>query len=174
MRRTQMDTPTPTRVAWHPPPDGCVKINFDRATFKDINKASLGIVIRDGFGQVLASLLEQIQLPYSSDLVEAMAAARAIYFSVDLGFSSYMLEGDSELTIKALKNEEDSLAPFAHILAAAKTSTDVSCISFSNIRRLGNSVAQNLANHARHVAGLKVWMEDVPPHLYSVLLIDHG
>ena len=78
------------------------------------------------------------------------------------------------MIIKALKNEEDSLAPFGHILAAAKTSTDASCISFSHIRRLGNSIAHNLAKHARHVAGLKVWMEDVPPHLYSVLLTDHG
>ena len=78
------------------------------------------------------------------------------------------------MIIKALKTEEDSLAPFGHILVAAKTSTDVSCISFFYIRRLGNSVAHNLTKHARHVAGLKVWMEDVPPHLYSVLLTDHG
>ena len=78
------------------------------------------------------------------------------------------------MIIKALKNEEDSLAPFGHILAAAKTSTDASCISFSHIRRLGNSIAHNLAKHARHVAGLKVWMEDVPPHLYHVLLTDLG
>ena len=151
-----------------------MKINFDGTTFKDINNAGLGIVIRDGSGQVLASLLEQIHLPYSSDLVEAMTMARAIYFAAELGFSSYVLEGDSEVIIKALKNEEDSLAPFGHILAAAKSSTNVSCISFSHICRLGNSVAYNLAKHARHVAGLKVWMEDVPPHLYSVLLTDHG
>nr|XP_023887897.1 uncharacterized protein LOC112000026 [Quercus suber] len=168
-----MDTPTPNRVAWHPPPDGYVKINFDGATFKDIKKASLGVVIQDGFGQVLASLSEQIQLLYSSNLVEAMAVARSIYFAAELDFSSFVLEGDSELIIKALKNNEDSLAPFGYILATAKTSTDVNCISFFLIRKLGNSVAHNLAKHARHVAGLKVWMEDVPPHLYFVLLTDY-
>ncbi|XP_023898698.1 uncharacterized protein LOC112010585 [Quercus suber] len=67
VQRTQMDTPAPTRVAWHPLPDGCVKINFNGPTFKDINKAGLGIIIRDGFGQVLTSLSKQIQLPYSLD-----------------------------------------------------------------------------------------------------------
>ena len=169
-----MATPTPTQVAWHPPPDGYLKINFDGATFKDINKAGLGVVIRDGFGQVLASLLEQIQLPFSLNLVEAMAVARALSFAAELGFSRFVLEGDSELIIKALQNKEDSLAPFGHILAAAKTTTNVNCISFSHIRRLDNSIAHNLAKHARHVAGLKVWMKDVPPHLYSVLLTDHG
>ena len=45
-----MDTPAPTRVSWHPPPDGSVKINFDGATFKDINKVGIGIVNQDGFG----------------------------------------------------------------------------------------------------------------------------
>ena len=123
---------------------------------------------------MLASLSKQIQLPYSSDLIEAMAAARAISFAAELGFSRFILEGDSELIIKALLNKEDSLAPFGHILAAVKTSTDINCISFSHIRRLGNSVAYNLAKYARHVADLKVWMEDVPPHLYSVLLTNHG
>ena len=103
-----------------------------------------------------------------------MAAARALSFVAELGFSRFVLEGDSELIIKALQNKEDSLAPFGHILAAAKTTTDVNCISFSHIRRLDNSIAHNLAKHARHVAGLKVWMKDVPPHLYSVLLTDHG
>ena len=125
-----------------------MKINFDGPTFKDINKAGLRVVIRDGLGQVLASLSKQIQLPYSSDLIEAMAAARAISFAAELGFSRFILEGDSELIIKALQNKEDSLAPFGHILAAVKTSTDVNCISFSHISRFGNSVAHNLAKHA--------------------------
>jgi len=154
--------------------NGCLKINFDRATFKDINKAGLGVVIRNGFGQVLASLSEHIQLPFSSDLVEAMATTRVLSFATELGFLRFVLEGDSKLIIKALQNKEDSLAPFGHILATTKTTKDVNCISFSHIRRLGNSIAHNLAKHAQHVAGLKVWMEDVPPHLYSILLTDHG
>ena len=50
VQRTQRVNPPPNRVAWTPPLDGCVKINFDGATFNDINKASLGVVIRDSFG----------------------------------------------------------------------------------------------------------------------------
>ena len=123
---------------------------------------------------MLASLSEHIQLPFSLDLVEAMTMTRALSFVAELGFSRFVLEGDSKLIIKALQNKEDSLAPFAHILAATKTTKDVNCISFSHIRRLGNSIAHNLAKHARYVAGLKVWMEDVPLHLYSILLTDYG
>ena len=38
----------------------------------------------------------------------------------------------------------------------------------------GNRVAHNLAKHARHVKGLSVWVEDIPPHLYDVLFADPG
>ena len=115
---------------------------------------------------MLASLLEQIQLPFSSDLVEAMVAARALSFAAELGFSRFILEGDSELIIKALQSNEDFLAPFGHILEVAKSTTYVNRVSFTHVRRLGNAVAYNLAKHARHVAGLQVWMEDVPPTFF--------
>ena len=42
---------------------------------------------------------------------------------------------------------------------------------FSHIRKQGNCVTHNLA---RHVSGLLVWMEDVPPHINSILLADFG
>ena len=125
-------------------------------------------------GQVLASLSEQIQLPFSSDLVEAIAAARAITFAQELNLSEYILEGDSNVVINALKRNDESLSSFGHILASAKSLTDVSCITFSHTRRIGNTVAHNLAKHARHVIGFKMWMEDVPPHLHSELFTDYG
>ena len=113
-------------------------------------------------------------MPCSSVLVEAIAAARAIALAHDLSLSNYILEGDSDKVIKALKRNDDSLSDFGHILASAKTLTDVNCITFSHTRRIGNAVAHNLAKHARHVLGFKVWMEDVPSHLHSVLCADYG
>ena len=51
-----------------------------------------------------------------------------------------------------------------------------------HLRALGNCliglvegpalVAHNLAKHVRYVSSYFVWMEDVPPHLYSILLTD--
>ena len=76
--------------------------------------------------------------------------------------------------IKILSDEEESFSPFGHILASAKHLTDTGRISCSHVRRISNSVAHNLTKHARHVSGYKVWIEDVPPHLFSVLLADSG
>ncbi|XP_075650224.1 uncharacterized protein LOC142620799 [Castanea sativa] len=169
-----MSTHSPTGVRWSPPPPNSLKVNFDGATFKDIGRAGLGVVVRDCQGHALASLSERVPFPFSSDLVEALAAARAISFALEIGYLSFILEGDSEHVINTLSSNEDSLSPFGHILDSAKALTESGCISFSHVRRLGNSVAHNLAKHGIHVSGYLIWMEDVPPHLYSILLVDVG
>ena len=114
-------------------------------------------MIRNPSGQVLASISEQVPLLHTSDIVEALAAARAISFALELGFSSFILEGDSEVIINRLKSDEVTLSPFGHILDSAKQKTETSCcISFSHVRKLGNSIAHNLAKYARHVRGFSM------------------
>ena len=139
-----------------------------------MGKTGLGVVIRDSRGQALASLSVQASLPFSPEIVEAMAAARAISFAQGLGFTSFVLEGDSINIIKALQSDDESLSPYGHILSSAKSMVVAgSSIKYSHVGRSGNNVAHNLAKHARHVRGCSVWMEDVPPHLSHVLFADH-
>nr|POE68604.1 hypothetical protein CFP56_51072 [Quercus suber] len=54
----QSSTCVQPRDRWSPPPADTLKVNFDGATFKDIGKAGLGIVIRNSLGQATASLSE--------------------------------------------------------------------------------------------------------------------
>jgi len=107
-------------------------------------------------------------------VIEALAAMRAISFTLEIGCSSFIVKGDSEHMINTLSSNKDSFSPFGYILDSAKALTESSRISFSHVHWLGNSIAHNLAKHARHVSSYLVWMEDVPPHLYSVLLDDAG
>lgn len=121
------------RSQWSPPPIECFKINLDGATFPDLGKAGLGVVIRDCTGNVVASLSEQAPLPFSPVIVEAMAAARAIRFAQELGVRPYILEGDAEVVINSFKSDEDSLSTFGHIISSAKsTLVTNSCIYFSH------------------------------------------
>ena len=72
-------------------------------------------------------------LPFSPDIVEAMAAARAISFAQELGIRPFILEGDSEAVIKTFMAAEDSLSSFGHIISLAKTTLVTNeCISFSH------------------------------------------
>ena len=93
-------------------------------------------MVGDHQGQVLASLSENVPLPPSSDDVEALADARAINFAAELGFSSVIIEGDSEAIIKALKSNEESLATYGHMISAVRPAIDAfRNISFSHTRR---------------------------------------
>ena len=66
-----------------------------------------------GLGVVLAFLSGKVTLPPLVDDIEALVAVRAISFALDLGFSSIILEEDSETIIKALRNNEESFATFS-------------------------------------------------------------
>ena len=166
---------TQMQSRWSPPPMGMIKVNFDGAFFRDIRKAGIGVIVRDSNSKAIATLSEQACLPFSPEIAEAMAAARAVSFVQGLGFTSFILEGDSDNVINTLKSEEISLSTYGHILSSAKSwLVDRSCVSFSHVRGSGNTIAHNLAKHARHVRGISVWTENVPPHPDYVFLTDHG
>ena len=169
-------TPRPQpRAQWSPPALNCFKLNFDGAIFSKLVKAGLGVIVHDSQGKVIASLSEQAPLPFSSDIVEAMAAARALVFAQDLGITEFVLEGDSEEVINSLRSKEASFSLFGHLLESAKSMLGSStCIIFSHVRRSGNKIAHNLARHVRNVRGLSVWVEDVPPDLVNVLFAEPG
>ncbi|KAK9989426.1 hypothetical protein SO802_029665 [Lithocarpus litseifolius] len=138
------------RRHWSIPPTDCFKVYFDGATFPELGKAGLGVVVQNWEGNVMASLSEQAPLPFSPDIVEAMAAARAISFAQELGIRPFILEGDSEVVIETFMAAEESLSSFGHIISLAKSTLDTNeCISFSRTVRCGNKVAHNLARHVR-------------------------
>ena len=152
-----------------------LKINFDGAVFKETEEAGLGVAVRNSHGKVLASLAEKIKLPSSLDEVEALAAVRAITLALDLNLPSFIVEGDSEVVISALRKEEESFSSFGHLLFSIKHYLAFcNCFSFSHTCRSGNSLAHFLAKHARNIDGFSMWMEDVPPQVVDVLLADCG
>ena len=53
---------------------------------------------------MLAALSEKIPYPSSVELVEILAARRAVRFIVELGMSQSIFEVDSEIVYKALKS----------------------------------------------------------------------
>ena len=123
-----------------------IKINFEGAVFKETEEAGLGIVVRDSQGKVLASLVEKIRLPSSSNEVEALATVQAITLAMDLNLPSFIVEGDSKVVISALRNKEESFSSFGHLISSIKHGlVYCNCISFSHTRRFGNSVAHFLA-----------------------------
>ena len=128
-----------------PPSASSVKINFDGALFGESDCAGLGVVIRNSDGKVLAALSEKIVKPQSAELVEILAARRAVLFSCDSGFHNPVFEGDSTSVIKLLQDRCLSHSQGGHILKdiVSHLNSFQSC-SFSHIGRQGNAVAHAL------------------------------
>ena len=66
------------------------------------------MVIRNSGGEVMASLSEKIVKPQTAELVEILAARRAVLFSRETGFFKSVFEGDSATVIKLLRDRNVS------------------------------------------------------------------
>ena len=106
-----------TQVKWTAPGAHNYKLNFDGATFAEDGIAGIGVVIRNEAGLVMASLSQRIPLPASVIEVEALAARRAMEFALELGFDDVILEGDSEVLVKTLKDGRNTLAHYGSLTA---------------------------------------------------------
>ncbi|XP_065618590.1 uncharacterized protein LOC136062868 [Quercus suber] len=100
-------------------------------------------------GLVLAAFTQPIPLPTSIEMVEVLAARGALYFAKDLGFNKVIMEGDSEIIIKALNSGGLSSSSFGQIVKDVKVmSSSLMSVLFSHTRRQGNRVAHGLARLA--------------------------
>ena len=162
-----------TAVTWTAPKAHSYKLNFDGATFVEDGTAGIGVVIRNGAGLVMASLSQRIPLPVSVIEVEALAARRAMEFALELGFDNVILEGDSEVLMKTLKNGRNSLTHYGNLIADIFFLTShFSRVQFSFVRRQCNRLAHSLARRASIIQQMSVWMEEVPLDLTPVFLAD--
>ena len=104
-----------TSITWTAPGAHSYKLNFDGASFTEDGTARIGVVIRNGAGLVMASLSQRIPLPASVIEVEALAARRAMEFALELGFDNVILEGDSEVLVKTLKDGRNTLTHYGNL-----------------------------------------------------------
>ena len=132
---------------------------------KQIYRSSIGVIIRNNQGLVIASLTQKLPQAYQAIEIEPMAAIRALESGLEVGIDQAIVEGDSEIVVKTLVSNNLSLASFGLLIEDACTyAASFSKLSYSiNRKRECNKVAHNLAKLAAFV-----WMENVSPHVYSV------
>ncbi|XP_075664873.1 uncharacterized protein LOC142634467 [Castanea sativa] len=162
----------PTSVKWKPSRSDFYKVNYDGAMLKDSGKAGIGVVIRNENGEVMASLAEKITKPDCVEVLEALAARRAILFAIELGLQQVIIEGDSEIVFKALSGVCSDRSCIGHIFKDYKSILGLFQTHSSYTRRQCNSVAYALAKRARKSFLLLVWMESVPPDISYLVYVD--
>ena len=160
-------------IKWKPLPSNWVKINFDEAVFKEQAEAGLGSIIRNNCSLVMAASTQVIPLPTSVEMVEVLAARRALIFANELGFDKVILEGDFEIAIRAMKCDDYSVASFGHIVSDIKAlATQFRCMIFQHTRRQRNMVAHSLARTTCNFPPFCTWMEEVPLSSFAVYFVE--
>lgn len=156
---------------WNKPPAGWRKINWDAAIDKVARKMGIGTVIRDEDGGVVAA--RACFLPYIDDptAAEAMAAWYAVTLGRDMGGTCILLEGDSMEAVMALRKRRFSYRNFGHLLEdIAASFTFFHSVNVVHVRREANKVAHVLAKCAITQMLDKVWKEDYPPFIHSLVM----
>uniref|UniRef100_A0A2N9G219 Uncharacterized protein n=1 Tax=Fagus sylvatica TaxID=28930 RepID=A0A2N9G219_FAGSY len=165
--------PLPPQVRWKPPSSNLFKVNFDGAIFRESNTGGLGVVIRDKTGMVIATLSQKVTGNHTAEMIEALAARRAIRFAMEVGVTNAEFEGDAETVIRDLYRTAPIYTPYGLVIEDAKVLlAEIQNFSLSHTRRSGNSVAHALARRASKCHSYLVWMEEVPPDINHVLLND--
>ena len=154
-------------VTWSPPAPNIFKINYDGAIFADTNRSGIGVVIHNGDGLVIASLVQPLNQAFKAVEIEVLAASRALELAADIGLDIVILEGDSKVVTQALETEDVGLAAYGLLIRDACTlARNFSEVSYSHTKREGNKVAHGLAKLATNLANCVIWMEEVPPSIY--------
>uniref|UniRef100_A0A2N9GD20 RNase H type-1 domain-containing protein n=1 Tax=Fagus sylvatica TaxID=28930 RepID=A0A2N9GD20_FAGSY len=167
------ERPKPPPAQWKLPVTNYYKLNFDGAIFKDSNSGGIGVVIRDNTGLVIATLSQKVYSTHTAEMIEALAARRAIIFAKEVGIDDVEVEGDAETVMRDLSSSAPLHTPYGLVLEDTKVLIqEFQCVTLSHTRRSGNSVAHALTRRASDCNSFLVWMEEVPPDITHVLLND--
>ena len=160
-------------IRWQPLSGNSVKANFDGAVFGEEQEAGIGVVIHNNEGQVLATLSEKVRMPATVEILKMLAARKVATFARELRFSQVCFEGDAKLVGKCLQSGSVSNVLAGHL---AKDFVSIrgyfQSSSIIHVRRQGNYVAHALTRDARFSFPLRVWMEEVPPNIFSFVVKD--
>ncbi|XP_023900964.1 uncharacterized protein LOC112012818 [Quercus suber] len=149
------------------------KLNFDAAIFANTSSSGVGVIIRNGRGEVMAGLSARGPSVMSSEEAEVLACRKALEFALDLGLLDLVVEGDNITVMRTMVSPRPNKSKLGHIyddickLASGFRSLSVECV-----KRSANSVAHCLARYASQVDEEMVWVEDSPPPALQALYLD--
>ena len=173
------DTQTPSNSttlptqSWTPPNTNSFKANFDGAVFNNSNSTGVGVIIRDSNGEVIAAMFERILLPTTMMEVEMLACRRAVTFAIEVGIQDITFEGDSLTMIRAINSGGASEAPYGNLIEDILVYvSSFSSVVFKHVKRPCNKVADALAKKAKFGDMFQAWMEELPPDITPLAVLD--
>lgn len=84
-----------------------IKANWEAAMDVDLKRVVLGVVIHDSYREALVCLCLVVNFVQKLSIAEALALRRASTLCAKLGLSNLILEGDSQVIVKAASGMEE-------------------------------------------------------------------
>ena len=94
----------PSLMTWQAPPSGFFKVDVDGAASDDGRPSSIGVVIRDSRGFLIAASNKILPTPFSAEITEAMALQEGVLLASDMGISHVIVESDALSIIQAISD----------------------------------------------------------------------
>ena len=156
---------------WTPPLHGVFKINVDGVTSEDGLNSSVGAVIRDSCGAVLAAC-KFLHGHFSVEEVEVLAMEAGILLTQHMKLSQIIIESDAISIVNSI-NENFMERSIGHLfqgilaLLSSFTSWKVNHVNWDY-----NRVAHELARLARRSEDMQVWRGVLPRVVQDIVQVD--
>ncbi|KAL0011480.1 hypothetical protein SO802_006588 [Lithocarpus litseifolius] len=134
--------------------------------------SSVGVVIRDCLGQVVAALCKPLHARFPADLTEILALEQGVLLAQELQLPRVIIESDSLNAIQAIL-DKDTGNSYGHIIQGIlQASVPFETCLFKHLHRKFNIMAHELAQHVRKSGSRHLWKGVTPPFVASFIHFD--
>ncbi|XP_065635987.1 uncharacterized protein LOC136070235 [Quercus suber] len=146
-------------------------INVDGATSNQGRNCSIGVIIRDYLGYVVAALSKYLPGCFAADQVEALALEQGILLAQEMHLPRVILESDALAVVQAL-NDNSTGSELGHILQGILLVCDsFEFYIFKHVSREFNVIVHELAQLAWRKEATCLWNGVSPP---AISLLVHN
>ncbi|XP_073309959.1 uncharacterized protein [Primulina huaijiensis] len=164
----------PSAKTWQKPVNNALKLNVDACVNENLNRYSVGGVLRDNQGRLLMAFAKQIPKPTSVLMGELEVMKEGIKILYEKQLYDVQVTTYSLLTVQAITNFKEDIG-----YAGLRISEVIDLIKnpvfadFIHENRLPNNVAHNIALFSSYYHSSFVWMNsEFPSWLVNLVTID--
>lgn len=140
---------------WKPPTGSLLKLNVDAVFCNE--RAAMGVIVRDGNGEVEAVMMEILGQCFDAEQSETMAFLKALQWAKEVGLIHFQLEGDTLGVVRKILCRQKELSMTGHIIAAIKDlRKEFPAAHVNHVCRQNNKPAHTAAKTALSVADIVV------------------
>jgi hypothetical protein len=160
-----------TNKHWSRPNEGTIKVNCD-ANLSREGRWGLGAIFRDSDGEILAAATWELPGTDDATLAEACALYKVVSLAYECCFMDVSFESDNSSIVLMLNEDRIPRNYVGNFIRGINCNREYfrNC-SFKHIGREANKAAHGLALLA-HDEPNRVWLEETPPQIVSILLRD--